>query len=64
MGYYHTDNQNEVMFNASTSDWDNNPSARERHHAAIAYARPIGSRDLDIDPGFSAARLQPVMVID
>ena len=50
MGFWHTDDRNDVMFNASTNDNDNNPSVRERLHARIAYQRPIGSTDIDVDP--------------
>jgi hypothetical protein len=62
MGFWHTDQRNDVMFSSSSNDYDNNPSARERHHAAIAYARPIGSLDVDVDPGGSARVLAPVVV--
>jgi hypothetical protein len=64
MGFWHTDERNDLMSNAPAggNDYDNNPSARERHHAAIAYARSIGSLDLDVDPGGSARVLAPVVV--
>jgi hypothetical protein len=64
MGFYHTDQDNDVMYGKGVHQCDNNPSARERHHAAIAYARPIGSRDIDVDPGFSTSQLKPVLVVD
>ena len=50
MGYWHTDAPSDVM---SRTPWTSNnqqPSARERVHAAIAYARPIGNTDPDNDP--------------
>lgn len=64
MGFWHTDHDNDVMYGKGVWQCDNNPSVRERHHAAIAYARPLGSRDMDVDPSFSVSRIQPVLVID
>lgn len=46
MGFYHTDNPGDLMFAGGAGT---EPSARERFHAAIAYKRPIGNRDLDDD---------------
>lgn len=48
MGFFHTDSLNDVMCERNF-DYDNNPSDRERYHAAIAYKRPIGNRDIDVD---------------
>lgn len=62
MGFYHTDNRGDVMHNASSgNDCDNNPSNRERYHAAIAYKRPVGNRDPDVDP-IGAASLARVVI--
>ena len=50
LGYWHTDAPTDVM---SAVTWISNvqqPSARERAHAAIAYARPVGNTDPDTDP--------------
>jgi hypothetical protein len=48
-GFEHTDSDRDVMFGImATCDAD--PSARERYHAALAYRRPVGNRDPDIDP--------------
>lgn len=61
MGYWHTDSREDTMyntFNACTRDL----SARERLHAAIAYARPIGNVDPDTDPS-SALALVPSSVV-
>jgi hypothetical protein len=33
------------------------------YHAAIAYARPVGNRDIDIDPRF-ANLTTPALVVD
>lgn len=49
LGFWHTNNANDLMGNGHTV-CDMQPSARERYHAAIAYARPVGNMDPDIDP--------------
>lgn len=49
MGFWHTGNTDDVMydtFNACQGDI----SARERLHAALAYKRPNGNADPDVDP--------------
>lgn len=49
MGFWHTGNTDDVMydtFNACHGDI----SPRERLHAAIAYKRPNGNADPDVDP--------------
>jgi hypothetical protein len=51
LGFWHVDDRQSAMFpiiagGCRAAD----VSAVERHHAAIAYRRPIGSRDIDIDP--------------
>ncbi len=57
MGFWHTDDRNDVTYPSSTNDCDNNPSPRERLHAAIAYQRPIGSTDIDNDPSGASLSL-------
>jgi hypothetical protein len=42
LGFWHTDAREDLMYR-SYSACDQNPSAREKYHAAIAYQRPIGS---------------------
>ena len=42
LGFYHTDNGNDLMFSGSNA-CDMEPSEREKYHAAVAYTRPIGS---------------------
>jgi hypothetical protein len=62
MGYWHTDGPGDVM---SGTTWINNnqqPSARERAHAAIAYARPVGNTDPDSDPS-SVVALAPTRMV-
>lgn len=58
MGFFHTDNPADVMFIPSGL-CDLQPSARERAAAAIAYARPVGNTDPDVDPS-SAVSLAPM----
>jgi carboxypeptidase family protein len=58
MGFWHTDSANDVMFvRLSYSTCDVGLSARERYHAAIAYARPAGNADPDSDPVTSVLSL-------
>jgi hypothetical protein len=59
-GFWHTDNQNDVMFKTALG-CDLLPSARERAAAAIAYARPVGNQDPDSDPS-SVVTLSPLRV--
>jgi hypothetical protein len=48
MGFWYTDG-NDVMHSGAGDFCDATLSARERYHAAIAYARPVGNRDPDDD---------------
>lgn len=41
LGYYHTDDPRDLMYNAYACD--KNPSDREMFHARVAYTRAIGS---------------------
>lgn len=62
MGYWHTDAQADVMYYmAEAAGCDHQWSARERFHAAIAYARPVGNMDPDTDPA-SAVNLAPMRI--
>ena len=55
----------DLMFSGrQANDCDNNPSPRERHHAALAYARPVGSRDVDVDPSGLSSLAPGRIVID
>lgn len=58
MGFFHTDARDDVMFDTFNS-CNANVSARERLHATIAYARPVGNLDPDIDPS-SVVTLLPL----
>lgn len=48
-GYWHTGSVSDLMA-PGVSGCDADPSARERYHAALAYRRPAGNRDPDLDP--------------
>ena len=61
-GFWHTDNTADLMSGIGVSGCDADPSARERHHAAISYSRPVGSLDVDVDP--VGATVQSMRVID
>lgn len=52
LGFYHTDSVNDIMWGGTwpSSQCEMGMSAREKYHAAIAYSRPNGNVDPDIDP--------------
>jgi hypothetical protein len=60
MGFWHTDNAADIM-TAASGVCDAMPSARELQAAAIAYARPVGNTDPDVDPA-GAVTLAPMSV--
>jgi hypothetical protein len=49
-GYWHTDSTGDLMSEKGVAGCDGMLSERERFHAAIAYSRPAGNRDVDVDP--------------
>lgn len=57
-GFYHTGDAGDLMSGLG-SRCDQQPSARELYHAAIAYKRPVGNADPDVDPA-SAVNLAPM----
>jgi hypothetical protein len=59
-GFFHTDSRNDVMWYQDI-DCNKDVSERERYHAAIAYARPMGNADPDADP-VSAVHVAPMRV--
>jgi hypothetical protein len=61
MGFWHTDSAADVMFGTSAT-CDLQPSARERAAAAIAYSRPVGNLDPDVDPA-SSTGIQPMRLV-
>ena len=50
LGFYHTDRPGDLMYRSSWLSPTGLPADRERSHAAIAYARPVGNVDPDSDP--------------
>lgn len=63
LGLRHTDSTGDLMSGIATSGCDADPSPRERHHAAIAYLRPVGNLDVDVDPA-SSVSIQPLTILD
>jgi hypothetical protein len=61
LGFYHTNDARDVMSGLADSRCDQPLSARERFHAALAYTRPVGNRDLDVDP-VGSVTLTPLIV--
>jgi hypothetical protein len=61
MGFWHVSVASALMRNPSPIGVSE-PSALERHHAAIAYARPVGNRDIDQDAQGSAFSETQVVV--
>jgi len=62
MGFWHTSRIDDVMGNGNFSCFAM-PSSRERFHASIAYSRPVGNTDPDIDPS-STIRVGAAIVTD
>ena len=62
LGYWHTDAPTDVMTGRRYLSCDQQPSARERAAAAVAYARPVGNTDEDVDPS-STVTLMPTRFI-
>jgi len=60
MGFWHTASNDDLM-NQTMWTCDLQPTARERYHASIAYARPVGNSDPDIDPA-GVVTLAPMRV--
>ena len=51
LGFWHVGTEGSLMFpRARTSNIADAPTTKERLHAAIAYRRPRGNQDVDIDP--------------
>lgn len=65
LGFFHVDRSGAMMFpQQRNSNLADSPSDIERAHAAIAYARPRGNRDVDVDPSSFAGLLAPSLVVD
>lgn len=43
LGFRHTSSPNDLMYGAGSAACDQDPSAREIYHAALAYTQPMGS---------------------
>ena len=54
-GFWHTDSADDLMSGTGVFGCSGSPSARERFHASIAYSRPPGNRDVDVDPVATAS---------
>lgn len=62
LGFFHVPDAKSVMYPTVAGNCPSgDPSAVEQYHAAIAYQRPRGNRDPDIDPSNSGL-LQPVQL--
>jgi hypothetical protein len=65
LGFWHVDQPGYLMFpreyDGSSPDA---PSERERHHAAIAYTRASGNRDVDVDPSQASGASTAAYVVD
>lgn len=55
-GYYHTDDDSDVMRNGVNGCVESSPSAREAYHAEIAYRSPVGTTN--------ALPRSPLVIID
>src|SRR5262249_3300205 len=69
MGYWHTDNVLVDTFSGTGCPGSGRPE-KTRFHAAVAYSRPVGNVDPDVDPSSSAharasgAASHPVVLCD
>jgi hypothetical protein len=62
MGFWHTTSGGDLMSGVGVAGCDTPLSAREKFHARIAYARPVGNVDPDTDPR-AAVNLTPSRMI-
>jgi hypothetical protein len=58
LGFFHVSDKRSVMYPAVSGCTAGEPSAEELYHAAIAYQRPRGNTDPDVDPS-SSPSLRP-----
>ena len=63
LGFWHVADDTAMMTGQPTILLSGLITSRERHHAALAYTRPPGNRDVDIDP-LTPSRLQTYSVTD
>jgi hypothetical protein len=65
MGFFHVSDRSSVMNPMLPRNCGSGQlSAREHHHAAIAYARPVGNLDQDRDPADTPLFLPPRQVVN
>lgn len=65
MGFWHVNDRRSVMYAGGAFSCANPQlSTAEAHHAAIAYRRPVGSRDIDEDPVSAIALETPGIMIE
>jgi hypothetical protein len=63
LGFFHVNSPSALMYpQARRSNISDAPIERERDHAAFAYKRPRGSRDIDVDPQTSGVLRAPMMI--
>jgi hypothetical protein len=64
LGFFHVSLQGSLMFpQARLSNVNDRPTERERLHAQLAYRRPRGNTDIDVDPQTSSS-VRAVIVVD
>jgi hypothetical protein len=65
MGFFHVPDQNAVMYPFLPGNCPAGQlSAAEQYHAAIAYSRPRGNTDPDVDPSSSRTMTAPALTTD
>jgi hypothetical protein len=63
LGFFHVNSPSALMYpQARRSNISDAPIERERDHAALAYKRPRGSRDIDVDPQMSGVLTTPMTI--
>jgi hypothetical protein len=64
LGFFHVSAQGSLMFpQARLSNVNDRPTERERVHAQLAYRRPRGNTDIDVDPQ-SSSSVRTAIVVD
>ena len=65
LGFWHVADRDNVMYRQDPGGCHpSEVSGAERHHAAIAYRRPNGSRDIDTDPETPGFLGSQILVVD
>jgi hypothetical protein len=63
LGFFHVNSPSALMYpQARRSNISDAPIERERDHAAFAYKRPRGSRDIDVDPQTSGLLTTSIII--